>query len=388
MILSRQAALHALDLRFYDLDVHIRADRSESLELFARMYRHFQADGARLPAQHTLEFDLLTGPGNAWGRPVLLVDGQAWPLHDDRLLAGYVYEGMLKHILARIRSHVLLHAAALAREGGGLILAGDSGCGKTTLALALAQRGFRFLSDEMAALGRANRLLHPFPRALRVRPDTLERVGLAQAAAGASQWMGKWILDVEDLQVGSLGQAVPLRQVIILQYPAAEPGSAPGSPDSELGVLFDRLDEDTLDAVRRIEGVVEVQAAELYGYPLLKLHTARPAYACSQIEALCQARRIWVLDVLAEPARRPTFDAPARLEALSPSQAALELVRRFQGGHQSALLQDEFDGRSSRLYVEIASLIGQANCYRLSVGPLDEMVERVCGLVRGVSRVA
>jgi hypothetical protein len=47
-----------------------------------------------------------------------------------------------------------LHCGCVARDGQGLILAGDSGAGKSTLSLALAQRGFAFLCDEWTYFSR------------------------------------------------------------------------------------------------------------------------------------------------------------------------------------------------------------------------------------------
>jgi len=373
-------APQSLRLRFFDLDVYIRSDSTAHLDRFAQMYHRFQADGASPPAQRPVEFAILTRPDNPWGQPVLVLDGQVQSLPDRRLLVGYVYQSILCAILARVRSHILIHAGAVASGGQGLILAADSFHGKTTLVLELVRRGFQFLSDETAALGRADGRVHPFPRSLSVRPGTLELAGFAEAAATAAEWLGKLFLDIEQIQPNSLGQATPVSHVVILQDPAEEE-EKPGAPDRELGVLVDRLDEALLSAVRQIEGVTGLRVDVERGYPLLRLCAARRTLVFSQVEALCQARRIWVLDVVTGPAGQPAFAAPARLEAIPSSQAVVELLRRFQGGYRSALL-DEFGGSSTRLFMELAAIVGQADCYRLCVGPLQEMADRVCGLVR------
>ncbi len=41
-----------------------------------------------------------------------------------------------------------LHSACLSRSGNAMLIAGDSGTGKSTLAVALAQRGFDYISDD------------------------------------------------------------------------------------------------------------------------------------------------------------------------------------------------------------------------------------------------
>jgi len=52
------------------------------------------------------------------------------------------------------RERYSVHAAALARHGKGLVIAGSSGSGKSTLALALARAGFDFMGDDMLFLVR------------------------------------------------------------------------------------------------------------------------------------------------------------------------------------------------------------------------------------------
>jgi len=372
-----------LRLRFFDLDAVIRSDSSAYVNLFARMYRRFQANGSSLPVQRSAEFTVLTNSDNRWGHPVMILDGEAWPLHDPRLLEGYTYEGVLNAIVASVQSHFLIHAGVVSWNGEGIILVADGGHGKTTLVLELIRRGFQFLSDEMAALGRADGQVHPFPRSLRIRPGTLELVGFAEAATGAPEWLGKLLLDIEEIQPGSMGQAAAIGPIVILRDPAEARTERTGDAERELGVLVDRLDEALLAAVRQIEGVADVGTGVDRGYPLIRLHTVGKSRmsVLPHIEAVCQARRVLVLDVVKRAEGHPTFTTPARLEAMSHRQAVLELLRRFQGGHRSALLQQEFGGSTTRLFMELATLVGHSSCHQLFVGSLSEMADLVCGLV-------
>ena len=58
-------------------------------------------------------------------------------------------------LYARLRKSVLLHGAALERDGRGVLIVGESGAGKTTASLALLRAGFRLLSDEYTLLWKA-----------------------------------------------------------------------------------------------------------------------------------------------------------------------------------------------------------------------------------------
>ena len=55
------------------------------------------------------------------------------------------------------------YAGVVSYQGKGLLLVADAEHGKTTLTLELVKRGFAFLSDEVAALGRIDHRVHPFP---------------------------------------------------------------------------------------------------------------------------------------------------------------------------------------------------------------------------------
>ena len=81
----------------------------------------------------------------------------------------------------------------------------------------------------------------------------------------------------------------------------------------------------------------------------------------------------------------PSFSGPAQLEKIVQSQAILALMAHFQGGLHSTLLQKEFGGRSIRLFMELARLVGGAKCYQLSLGPLQDMADLVIEVVREVN---
>jgi hypothetical protein len=67
-----------------------------------------------------------------------------------------------------------IHAAGVSRGGRGLLLAGSSGAGKTTLAVALARAGFEFMGDDMLFLSTdTSRLrIHAFPDEVDVTEHT------------------------------------------------------------------------------------------------------------------------------------------------------------------------------------------------------------------------
>lgn len=65
---------------------------------------------------------------------------------------------------------LVFHAAAVGIGDHGVMLTGPKGAGKTTLSLALAERGHAFMGDEWAAICATTRELLPLRRAASIRP--------------------------------------------------------------------------------------------------------------------------------------------------------------------------------------------------------------------------
>lgn len=86
-----------------------------------------------------------------------LVNGFAFACVNTAALSNVEYfrlcflEAMAYSLLTTLR-HVALHAACVARNGRGVLLAGDSGAGKSSLAYACACRAWTYISDDASCL--------------------------------------------------------------------------------------------------------------------------------------------------------------------------------------------------------------------------------------------
>jgi hypothetical protein len=134
---------------------------------------HHDGDGPPAPDGVTIEHD---GVHRAWrGRGAVL------PPLDTPPLDRWTY----------------LHGAAVSRAGHAVVLLGGPGAGKTPLALLVAARGARLLADGLLPLDPADRLVAPFPEALRLRREELALLSIDAAhpaltpfrtTAGGIEW--------------------------------------------------------------------------------------------------------------------------------------------------------------------------------------------------------
>lgn len=135
-------------------------------------------------------------PAPAADRELILTPGdRGLDLHDDgRIVRRGVDPGIavatvvwrLNAIAAQSTAHVLLHAACVAGpQGGGVLLAGGPGAGKSTLAGACIDRGLGYLSDELAAVDRCTGLIVPYPKPLVLDGERLAPASSLGAVATA-----------------------------------------------------------------------------------------------------------------------------------------------------------------------------------------------------------
>jgi HprK-related kinase A len=82
--------------------------------------------------------------------------------------------GMNWCVSAHCHQYLVLHAGVVERDGRALILPAPSGSGKSTLTAALALRGWRLLSDELALIDPASGRVTPLPRPISLKNASIE----------------------------------------------------------------------------------------------------------------------------------------------------------------------------------------------------------------------
>lgn len=372
-------APHHLWLRVLDVIIAVQADAPQPLDSLACQYRRFRLEVPPEP-EPDLTFVLLTRAHPSGEQPALWSQDQVWPLPAPEQVPARLSLSLFNAVVAQVKTHLLIHAGVVAAQGQGLMLVADSGHGKTTLTVELVRRGFQFLSDESAALSLTDQRLHPFPRALSLRPGSQSLLSLAHPAGTPARLGNKRLLDIDQIRPGALGQPVPPRYVIFLSQPKQTQQIATLPP--EISLYLDRLADDFLVDLSRLEGIVGAPHLERsQARVTLHLRSGARYTTLRQIEQLCHHHQVWLLNVVNGPVSPVSFAGPARLEPLPMREAITALLPHYQGGYHSAALREQFNHSPSQLFVSLAAMLAQAQCYRLHLGPLSEMADLVAGLV-------
>ncbi len=166
--LHHRLAKTGIQLRTGPFTVHVRSGIVDFANLFRRFYGQFPL----VPAPAIADFHVrLSRPHGLrrWWHPQVefLLDGQAPFLPYPLSHAFPLFEwGLNWSIAMQAHQFLMLHSAAVERNGRVLLLPAWPGSGKSTLCAALVSRGWRLFSDEFGLVRHEDGCLMPLPRPL------------------------------------------------------------------------------------------------------------------------------------------------------------------------------------------------------------------------------
>jgi hypothetical protein len=204
-------------LTLLGFDVVMRADDARMTALLDDLYAPMATTGE---AEHVLS---LHAAGTE-ARP-------RWEVHLDgvRLLRTRAASIAFRHLLweanqqaiARTGDLVLLHASAVAAGERALVLPGPMGAGKSTLAAALVQAGWSYLTDEVVALNPGTGMIRPYPKYLSLGAPF---AGLAPVPAGMRTVVGdEQLVPPAAIRAGAVGGPARPSVVVLPRYERGAP---------------------------------------------------------------------------------------------------------------------------------------------------------------------
>ncbi|MEN3974691.1 HprK-related kinase A [Emcibacter sp. SYSU 3D8] len=165
-------------------------------------------------------------------------------------MAPIMFEQALNWCVAtRTLTHLILHAAVVARNGRAVILPGQSGQGKSTLCAALVARGWRHMSDEFALLDPSSLAITAHPR-----PISLKNSSLAVVADFAPQLEQSQAF--EGTPKGTIGYVRPARA-------AVEAASQAAAPVAVVFPRFDPAEAPSLDPMGKAAAFIALTACSV-----------------------------------------------------------------------------------------------------------------------------
>lgn len=352
--------------RFFNHQFELRSDHQETLTLMDAIFRRFAVKDNRNGGD-IYQYEVIT---HADGRAVIHTPDHHFPVDSPTLLPSLAHGVILRNTLAQVSSHLLFHAASLSYQGKGIILAADSGCGKTTLALALVRQGFKFLSDEVAALGFSSGELAPYPRCLWVRAGTyqlFQQLGWEMPTHCAASEISNRV--AMHLSSELLGKNCQPRQLIIIQRPDA-------GDERMCRITLNRMSKRLLTSLQNIGIQPEIIPSETLSLPCFRVKEKH----INKIHETCERHGILVLDIDVTAVVASYYENAPKLQEISKLTAAFALLRSFVGSYRSVFIQQHCQGSAVGLIKPLVKMLAPVKCYQLTPGRLDHSVEIIHAL--------
>lgn len=347
-------------LRLLATDIAVRTDEPGLVADFLSVF-----SGAEVPPDR---------PGPPPGL-VLSVDAGAGRYDDGRrtvnlspdgpLRRTQVYNLLYSSIVRGLDDAYLIHAAALAWRDLAWLVAGPSGSGKSSLALALARRGFGVLSDDIAPLSVHDRLVHPFPRRL----GLLREEGLVDTGIVLGD---KRFVEPADLGAEPARVPLPLGGVVITNpWSATARPASPGEPRREIQMEIGFL-RGAAEFAAALAGSrdlrVESSAAKGWTHCLV---TARGGDALEALGTELARRDADVLYQSRLWGEAREFAPVPALEPCGTREAAEALLAELLNREPDGSLMRRHGGRLGSALLELAGLLGRVPSWRLTAGPVE-----------------
>lgn len=156
--------------------------------------------------------------------------------HDPSQLLDDLVWSTVRVVVAASSERLMLHTAVVERDGSAVALVGPSGVGKSTLAAALVDRGFGYLTDEIAAID-ADLVIQGFAKPLRIVRGAWELLGHLDPRG--DEQLARYFERQWQLLPASLGSVVRSSRLGLVVFSRFAPGAGVSSsrlsPGTALG---------------------------------------------------------------------------------------------------------------------------------------------------------
>lgn len=220
-------------VQFGQSTVAITCHEAEISESLGRYFRHCLSSKAQ--AKHPIAtYDITPTDGpkfQLWRNGELVQPAGVEPDH----IFGYLTYDVMARLVGHARDMLVFHAAGVALNDVGVILAARSGSGKSTLAAWLVASGFDFLTDELTAVSLTSGQMYgmAYPIVLKAGSEFVWQHWLGTDAPRMSPYCSAkafWA-DADDLRPGSVRETALPRLWVFPKYEAGAPFTAePISP--------------------------------------------------------------------------------------------------------------------------------------------------------------
>jgi len=275
---------------------------------------------------------------------------------------SYALHEIFRMLFAEITDFIVLHAAVLEKDGRALILAGPPGIGKSTLTLALLERGFRFMSDDFCPVERTTGLVHPFPRSAYFREKN-------PSGRIVQNRRDKQILAPQDL-------AGPICEIPSALGWLISLDSGQKRELVQLAAGLRNAGEDLfIKDMKEIDNVILKRLSSDFPEWLINYPSGKGLSPLVRQVIDNHRNNIW--NIYRSDRVCPNFDQSPCLRPLSSHEAALRMIRDLKHEPDAVVSGRANAEGPGAFFACLTTLLSHCDCYLMRVGRLEETIERI-----------
>jgi len=198
--------------------IRLTTDVSELLTTFHQMYADLEVAAVQPVSDFHIQIFKKTGLRRWWHPQVVfsvdsVIPFEPYPLSHAFPLSEW---GLNWCIGLSAHQYIMLHSAVLEYKGVAVILPAMPGSGKSTLCSALMLRGWRLLSDEFGLINPDTGRVHPMPRAIPLKNNSISVIrDFSDSAVLGPLYKGT--------RKGDVAHLAPLADSLLRQHETAMP---------------------------------------------------------------------------------------------------------------------------------------------------------------------
>ena len=346
--------------------VRVKGCPASDIEPVLREYSAFQTDS--VVSAWEIEWNGRETP------TTLTFDGKVHPGISPKTAAPIVSTKMMDYVYRMSEDHYLFHGAAAAWRGGLLTFPGESGAGKSSLAISLGRRGWSLFSDEVIALSREDFRAVPFPRAMLVRRESpalgeiLQDVKRREEFLPARRGRSKAMIPFDFFNEAPL----PLSPKAIVCLRGGRREVRRGGTEIAVTLWDDRMEK-----LAREKGIYDGLEARRVG----EFWCIR-SDSMEIVEDICSSLGGIVIERDVVEDRPSAFGKTAKLEPISPSEGLSSLWSVFENGRALAHHEESIPA----LYMRVAKFVTTMPCFWLRPGLPSDTCELLQHLAEELAR--